>query len=58
MTLALDAGVNPKLLSDRTGHDMGLMLQVYKHGSVGRDRAAAEMVAGLIESALGASETH
>lgn len=57
VTLALDAGVNPKLLSDRTGHDLGLMLKVYKHTTIGRDRDAARRVASVIEAAIGPDPT-
>jgi integrase len=51
-TLAMDAGVDPKLLSDRLGHDLTVMLQVYTHRSTGKDRDAARMMAGLIEAAV------
>jgi integrase len=48
-TLSLDAGVDPKIVSDRIGHaNMAYTLQIYTHRSTGRDRAAAERVAGVI----------
>lgn len=48
-TLALDAGVEPKVVSDRIGHaNMSYTLTIYTHRSTGRDRPAAEKVAGLI----------
>jgi integrase len=48
-TLSLDAGIDPKIVSDRIGHsNMAYTLQIYTHPSTGRDRKAAETVAGLI----------
>jgi integrase len=48
-TLSLDAGVDPKIVSDRIGHvNMAYTLQIYTHRSTGRDREAAKRVAGLI----------
>jgi integrase len=48
-TLALDAGVDPKILADRLGHaSMAYTLQIYTHRSTGKDRSAAEKVAGLL----------
>jgi integrase len=50
-TLALDAGVDPKILADRLGHaSMAYTLQIYTHRSTGKDRAAAEKIAGLLFS--------
>jgi integrase len=48
-TLSLDAGIDPKIVSDRIGHaNMAYTLQIYTHRSTGRDRQAAETVAGVI----------
>ncbi|GAA1774179.1 site-specific integrase [Luedemannella helvata] len=48
-TLSLDAGVDPKIVSDRIGHaNMAYTLQIYTHRSTGRDRGAAETVADVI----------
>jgi len=48
-TVSLDAGIDPKIVSDRIGHsNMAYTLQIYTHRSTGRDRQAAEKVAGLI----------
>jgi integrase len=48
-TLSLDAGIDPKIVSDRIGHaNMAYTLQIYTHRSTGRDRGAAETVAGVI----------
>lgn len=52
-TMSLDAGIDPKIVSDRVGHaNMQVTFQVYTHRSTGRDRAAAEQIGALIESAL------
>jgi integrase len=51
-TMSLDAGVDPKIVSDRIGHaNMAYTLQIYTHRSTGRDRAAAERIAALIFAA-------
>lgn len=48
-TVSLDAGINPKIVSERIGHaNMAYTLQIYTHKTTGRDRAAAEQVATLI----------
>lgn len=48
-TLALDEGVDPKILADRIGHaNMSYTLQIYTHRSTGRDKDAAAKVAGAI----------
>ena len=48
-TMSLDAGIDPKIVSDRIGHaNMAYTLQIYTHRSTGRDRQAAETVAGVI----------
>jgi integrase len=47
-TLALDAGINPKIVSERIGHaSLAFTLQVYTHRTEGRDRVAAAAVAAL-----------
>jgi integrase len=47
-TLALEAGVHPKVVSERLGHaNIGITLNLYSHVSEGMDRAAADLVAGL-----------
>ena len=48
-TLALRAGVHPKVERERLGHStIGITLNTYSHVSVGMQRDAAEKVAGLI----------
>jgi integrase len=48
-TLLLDAGVDPKIVSDRVGHaNMAVTLQIYAHHSTGRDRHAAETFAASL----------
>lgn len=47
-TLALDAGIDVKILSDRVGHANPNVT----FPSTGHDRPTAEMLAALIESAL------
>lgn len=48
-TLSLDAGIDPKIVSDRIGHaNMAYTLTIYTHRSTGRDRQAAEKVATAI----------
>ncbi|WP_371364940.1 tyrosine-type recombinase/integrase [Jatrophihabitans sp. GAS493] len=50
-TLAMNAGVDPKLVSDRIGHaNMAVTLQIYTHRSVGLDRSMAQMLGNLITS--------
>jgi integrase len=52
-TMAMDAGVNPKLLSDRIGHANELVtLQIYTHRTAGLDRAMAEQLSRMIEGAV------
>jgi len=52
--VALDAGIDPKLVSDRVGHaNMNVTFQIYAHRSTGQDRAAAEQVTQLIAEAVG-----
>lgn len=48
-TLSLDAGVDPKIVSDRIGHaNMAYTLAIYTHPSTGKDKAAAQKVANII----------
>ena len=52
-TLSLDSGVHAKIISDRIGHaHEGITVSIYGHRSTGHDRAAAELVAGLIRRRL------
>jgi len=54
-TTSLDAGVDPKIVADRIGHaNMAYTLAIYTHKSTGKDRGAAETVAGVL---LGAGWT-
>lgn len=47
-TLALEAGVHPKVVSERLGHaNIGITLNLYSHVTEGKDRSAADVVAGL-----------
>jgi integrase len=49
-TLAMDSGIDPKIVSDRVGHsNMAVTLQIYTHRSSGRDRDAAERIGRWIE---------
>jgi integrase len=51
--MSLDAGIDPKIVSDRIGHaNMAYTLQIYTHRSTGRDRNAAEAVASIILNGL------
>jgi integrase len=48
-TVSIDSGVDPKIVSDRIGHaNMAFALTRYTHRSTGKDRAAAENVAGVL----------
>ena len=48
-TMSLDAGVDPKIVSDRIGHaNMAYTLAIYTHPSTGKDRDAAGKVAGML----------
>lgn len=48
-TLALEAGVNPKVVQERLGHaGIAITLQVYSHVSTTMQANAAETVAGLV----------
>lgn len=54
-TVSLDSGIDPKIVADRLGHaNMSYTLTLYTHRSTGKDRNAAENVAGVL---LGAGWT-
>jgi integrase len=54
LSTSCDLGVNSKIVTDRLGHaNESVTQQIYTHKSTGQDRAAAEMIAGLIAAALG-----
>ncbi|PPK90848.1 site-specific recombinase XerD [Kineococcus xinjiangensis] len=56
-TLAMDAGADPKTLSDRIGHaNTSITMQVYTHRSTGKDRPLAERMSALIQAALDAEQ--
>jgi integrase len=48
VTTSLDAGVDPKIVADRVGDDPETILRIYTHKSTGKDRGAAETVAGVL----------
>lgn len=53
-TLALTAGVPPKVVQERLGHSsISITMDRYSHVIEGMDRAAAEAVAALIERSSG-----
>lgn len=48
-TMALEAGVNPKVVAERLGHSsIRVTMDVYSHARPGMQREAAEQVAGLL----------
>jgi integrase len=48
-TIALEAGVHPKVVSERLGHaTVGITLDLYSHVSPSIDQAAAETIAGMV----------
>ena len=50
---SLEAGVDPKMLSDRMGHaNTAITLQTYTHHSTGKERDLARSVSEVIEKAL------
>lgn len=52
-TMSIDAGIDPKIVSDRVGHaNMNVTFQIYTHRSTGRDRSAAQAIANMIQAAL------
>lgn len=49
-TLALLAGIHPKVVSERLGHaNIGITLNLYSHVTEGMDRDAADLVAQLLD---------
>lgn len=52
-TIARDAGINGKIISDRLGHaNENVTRQIYQHRSTGLDGPAADMIARLIAAAI------
>jgi integrase len=50
-TLALSAGVHPKVVQERLNHaTISITLELYSHTTVGMDRAAADLVSSLFSS--------
>jgi integrase len=57
-TLSMDAGIDPKIVSDRVGHsNMQVTFQIYTHRSTGRDREAAEHIGDLIRRTVHRGDT-
>jgi hypothetical protein len=57
--MALDADIDPKIVSDRIGHaNMAYTLAIYTHPSTGKDRDAAGKVAGMIGWAAPSAAPH
>lgn len=57
LSTSFDSGIDPKIVSDRVGHsNMNVTFQVYTHRSSGKDRAAAEQIAKLIEAEINAQK--
>ena len=55
-TVALKAGVHPKVICERLGHaTVGITLDRYSHVSRGLDSEAADLVASKIRAERGAS---
>lgn len=52
-SIALSAGVHPKIVAERLGHsDVKVTLSIYSHLLPGVQEEAAEKVAGLILAAM------
>lgn len=50
-TLALLAGIHPKVVSERLGHSsIGITLNLYSHVTSGMDKDAADVIAALLEA--------
>ncbi|MDQ4029036.1 MAG: hypothetical protein M3214_13465 [Actinomycetota bacterium] len=48
-TLALEAGVHPKVVSERLGHaNIAITLDIYSHATPAMQADAAETVSGLV----------
>jgi integrase len=55
-TVSVDAGINPKILSERIGHsDVGFTMRTYVQRSPGLDKDAAATIAELISRSRKAS---
>jgi integrase len=53
-THALQAGIHPKVVSERLGHaSIGITLDTYSHALPSMQAEAAEAVAALCQSSLG-----
>lgn len=53
VTIARDAGVDGKIVSDRVGHASETVTQqIYTHRSTGKDQAAADLIGGMIREEL------
>jgi integrase len=51
-TLALQAGIHPKVVSERLGHStVSITLDIYSHAIPAMQESAAELVAALVLSA-------
>ena len=48
-TLALEAGIHPKIVQERLGHStVGITLNIYSHTNPTLHAEAAEQIAGLV----------
>lgn len=58
-TLAMDLGIDPKMLSDRIGHaNTSVTLQIYTHRSAGRDQTMAQTLGEMFQTAIRGSTTN
>jgi rubrerythrin len=49
LSTSFDSGVDAKIVADRIGHaNMAYTLSIYTHRSTGKDKRAAETVAGVL----------
>ncbi|MGI8815344.1 MAG: tyrosine-type recombinase/integrase [Pseudonocardia sp.] len=54
VTIARDAGVDGKIVSDRVGHASETVTQqIYTHRSTGKDQPAADLIGGMIREEVG-----
>jgi integrase len=54
VTIARDAGIDSKIVSDRVGHaSESITQQIYTHRSTGQDQPAADLIGGMIREQLG-----
>ena len=52
-TLLLQAGVSPKVISERLGHSsVAFTLQVYAHATKHMERGAAEMIGTILDNSI------